>query len=221
MPEHHCRHCCTHKKSPRSYKIHRSPRSPRSPRSRRSPRSYKLHRSPRSRRYRQPDTCPICLEPANDDDGPLSARCDNENKNYPMHYFHEDCLDNWVRMHPPGTNRCPECRSPNCRNLANLAPPLPPLPAPLPPLAAHLPPNGPLPPPEPIPPPVIGAPPGPWDPVPLHRQIAVEMPCFTCFRTTGNDCGRCRTCHAVYGPPQNAQTAVGNNVVCDGHERTN
>jgi hypothetical protein len=25
----------------------------------------------------------------------------------------------------------------------------------------------------------------------------------------------------VYGPPQNAQTAVGNNVVCNGIERTN
>ena len=208
MPEHHCRHCCTHKKSPRSYKLHRSPR----------------------RRYRanlgEDYVCPICYEPANPVDGPLSARCDQGNE-LPgsTHYFHEPCLDGWINQNPPGTNRCPMCNRAPCRNLP---PPLPPLPAPLPPLAApqnfgllHEPPlAGPLPPPEPIPPPVIGVPPGPWDPVPLHRQVAVQMPCFTCgIETTSLDCGRCTTCHAVYGPPQNAQTAAGNNVVCNGYRK--
>ena len=39
---------------------------------------------------------------------------------------------------------------------------------------------------------------------------------------TNNDCGRCSTCHdAVYGPPQNAQTGAGNNVVCDGGQKIN
>ncbi len=121
MPEHHCRHCCTHKKSPRSYKIHRSPRSPRSPRSRRSPRSYKLHRSPR-RRYRanlgEDYVCPICHEPANPVDGPLSARCDQGNE-LPgsTHYFHEPCLDGWINQNPPHSNKCPSCNSAPCRNL--------------------------------------------------------------------------------------------------------
>ena len=140
MPEHHCRHCCSHKKSPRSYKIHRSPRSRRS---RRSPRSYKIQRSPRwrsprsSRSYKSDlnappgsrawqlaaeiDNCPVCTHPASAD-RPLSARCNNELPNS-KHYFHEDCLNTWVNQNPPHSNKCPSCNSAPCRNLA--PPPLP------------------------------------------------------------------------------------------------
>ena len=144
MPDHHCRHCYTHEKSPRSW---RSRRSPRSWRSRRSPRSYEIHRSPR-RRYRanlgEEDRCPICHEPANDALGPITAQCDQGNEDpRAEHYFHEQCLDNWVHLNPPGTNRCPLCNGAPCRNVD--PPPQPPLPppgphpalaAPLPPLAA-------------------------------------------------------------------------------------
>ena len=136
MSEHHCRHCCTHKKdresprrrhlSPRSYKTHRRYRSPR--RRYRSPR--RRYRSPRRRYYIVGDrewqlahgveNCSICYEPGSDDD-PLSARCNNELQGS-KHYFHEHCLDGWVNSQP-GMNRCPLCNSENCRNL----------PAPLPP----------------------------------------------------------------------------------------
>lgn len=58
----------------------------------------------------------------------------------------------------------------------------------------------------------------PLIPLPIHRQTE-ESYCDMCANRTGHDCGRCGPCHVQYGPPQNAQTDVGNNVYCTGHER--
>jgi len=110
MSEHHCRHCCTHKKD------HESPR-----RRHLSPRSYKTHRryrNPRRRYYIDGDRewqlanniedCAICKEPAIDDD-PLNARCNNEHDKS-KHYFHEHCLNTWLAT--GRSNTCPVCVQP-------------------------------------------------------------------------------------------------------------
>ena len=83
------------------------------------------YRSPR-RQYRNNDPeCTICKEPANEDDGPLNALCDNElpPRN---HHMHTGCLnrwlaqpqmrwiqrdDEWINVNV-GHNSCPGCRKP-------------------------------------------------------------------------------------------------------------
>ena len=65
-----------------------------------------------------PDICTICQEPANDELGPLSAQCDQGNEPPgSAHFFHEQCLDQWVRSNPPASNECPNCRGAPCRDL--------------------------------------------------------------------------------------------------------
>ena len=64
-----------------------------------------------------PDICSICQEPANDELGPITAQCDQGNEDpRAVHFFHEQCLDRWVRS-GPGTNRCPLCNRAPCRDL--------------------------------------------------------------------------------------------------------
>ena len=59
--------------------------------------------------------CPICREPANASDGPLSFSCTHPNGGGPHgETFHETCLDNWIQQR----NICPLCNQ-KCTNVRN------------------------------------------------------------------------------------------------------
>ena len=212
MPEHHCCHCCTHR------------------RRHETPRSYKTHRryTKQTRGYRNnDDICAICLAPANEVQGPLDAICDSELPAESNHYFHTGCLDTWLTT---GYNLCPVCRQRPCRSQAYLNN-LPGYVQPVPPgiLAAQN---------QVLPPLWLGGPAAiraafaleqaqqeaPDDddlpPAPmLHRELnwLFSMNCDQCGRVTGSDCGRCSDCHLQYGAPQNENTQAGDNVYCNGH----